>query len=425
MMNVKVDRDGNQVTINIQADKADMEVSVKNTYNNLRSQVSAKGFRPGKAPNDVIDRELGADKVQAEVVDGIVEKLYRQAIDENDLRPISNPHVDVKKIVPYTDLEIEIKVEVMPEVTLGDYKKIKESKPEVKVEDEEVDKVVASLQDRLAERKEVKGAAKEGDEVEIDFTGRKDGKEVPGAKAEKYPLVIGSDRFIPGFEKELIGLKPGDEKKFKVKFPDDYAEKSLAAQEVEFEIKLKKVSELVKPKADDEFAKNAGPFENIKSLREDVAAHLTAEKEKAADQELENKIVQQVVDQAKVDIPESMIEQEAQRLNEDIDRQLEEKGATKEDYLKETKQSAKALDKSIAEQAENRVKTALVLTEVANAEKLEVSSEELEVRMQVIAGQYQDESIQKQLQEPAVRREIASQMLAEKTVEHLVESATK
>ncbi|MEX0668238.1 MAG: trigger factor [Candidatus Saccharimonadales bacterium] len=424
-MKTTINKDGNEVTLIITADKADMELSVKNTYNKLRSSVTAKGFRPGKAPNDVIDREIGADQVQTEALDAIVEKLYKQSIEEHDLRPISNPHVSVKKFVPYTELEVEIEVGVIPEVTLGDYKKIKEKSEEVKVEDEEVNQVIASLQDRLAKREEVKRAAKEGDEVEVDFTGKKDGKEVPGAKAEGYPLVIGSDRFIPGFEKEIVGLKADDEKKFKIKFPDDYAERPLAGQEVEFEIKVNKVSKLTPPKLDDEFAKNAGPFENLASLKEDVAAHLKSEKEKNIQRELENKVVQKVVDKAKVEIPEAMIEQEVQRLNEDLEQQLQEKDASKEDYLKETKQTAEELDKSIAEQAQNRVKTALVLTEVANQEKLEVTSEELEVRMQVIAGQYQDESIQKQLQEPSVRREIASQMLAEKTVQHLVELATK
>ncbi|MEX0934320.1 MAG: trigger factor, partial [Candidatus Saccharimonadales bacterium] len=296
---------------------------------------------------------------------------------------------------------------------------------DVKVEDEEVEQVIASLQDRLAKREEVKRAAKEGDEVEINFIGKKDGKEVPGAKAEGYPLVIGSNRFIPGFEEEVAGLKAGDEKKFKVKFPNDYAEGTLAGQEVEFEIKVNKVSKLTPPKVDDEFAKNAGPFEDLTSLKEDISAHLRSEKEKNAQRQLENKVIQKVVDKAKVEIPEAMIEQEAKRLNEDLEQQLQEKGASKEDYLKETKQTAKELDESIAKQATNRVKTALVLTEVANQEKLEVTSEELEVRMQVIAGQYQDESIQKQLQEPSVRREVASQMLAEKTVQHLVDLATK
>ncbi len=424
-MNIETTRTGNEVLLTITASEQDIEPAVRSTYNNLRKSVSAKGFRQGKAPNNIIDRELGEETVQAEVIDAVATKLYRQAIDDEDIRPLGSPHVEVKKFVPYKELELEIKVEVMPEVKLGDYTKVKKAKAQVSVSDSDIDEVITSLQDRLAERKEVTRKAKEGDEVVIDFKGTKNGKPVDGATAKDYPLQLGSDRFIPGFEEKLIGCKSGDEKTFTIKFPDDYHESSLASTEVEFEVTVKKVSEIVRPELDDEFAKSAGPFESLTHLRSDIKDHLTSEKEQQQERAYNNEIVDMVVDKATLDLPQTMVEQERNRVEADFMRSITEQGVSKEDYLAQTKQSEKEHEESITKQAERRVKTALVLTEIAKAEGMEVTPDELEVRTQVLAGQYQDEKIQEELTKPEVRREIANQMLAEKTVAKLAEYAEK
>ncbi|MEX0748675.1 MAG: trigger factor [Candidatus Saccharimonadales bacterium] len=423
-MNVKVNRTKDEVVINITANTDELAPTVKSTFNRLRGSVSAKGFRPGKAPNNIIERELGAEQVQAEVIDAAAEKFYRQALVEHDIRPIANPHVDVKKFVPYTELELEVKVAVMPEVKLGDYKSISKKPPEAEVSSVEVDEVVTTIRDRLAERQEVERAAREGDEVVIDFHGRKDGADVAGAQAQDYPLLLGSNRFIPGFETELVGLKSGEEKVFKIKFPVEYGEASLAGQEVEFSIKLHKVTELIAPEVNDELAKNAGPFESLAQLRDDVTAHLKSEKEQGLQREFENTVIEAVVESAKVELPQSMLAAERERIAADFDRSLTEQGLTEDEYLKQTKQTEKQHQSALDEQAERRVKTALVLTTVADAEAIEITPEELEIRLQVLAGQYQDEKVQAELQKPEVRREIANQMLAEKTVAKLVEYAT-
>ncbi len=424
-MNIESKRTGNETILSITASKQDLEPIVRSTYNRLRESVEAKGFRPGKAPNDIIDRELGEQTVHAEIIDAAAQKFYRQAVESEDVRPINSPHVEVKKFVPHNELELEIKVEVMPEVKLGDYKKISQDKPAVEVTDDEVDNVLTSLQDRFAEREEVDRAAKEGDEVTIDFIGTRNGKPVDGAEAKDYPLQLGSNRFIPGFEEELIGLKAGDDKVFTIKFPDDYNEQSLAGTEVEFNVSVKKVSETKRPKLDDEFAGNAGPFKNLEHLKTDIHDHLKSEKEQQQERAFNNEVVDKVVDQAKVDLPQSMVDAERQRVESDFLRSLSEQGLDKDEYLKKTGQTEDKHQKEIDEQAERRVKTSLVLTEVATQEGLEVTPDELEVRAQVLAGQYQDEKIREELTKPEVRREIANQMLAEKTVEKLGGYATE
>ena len=424
-MNTTTNQTGNEVKLTITAEEADLAPTVKSVYNNLRKDVDAKGFRPGKAPNEVVERELGSDKVQLEVVNAAAEKLYRQAIQEHQINPISNPHVEVKKVVPYTELEIEVTVEVMPEVTLPDYKNTLSVEPkDNEVSDEEVEGVLNSLQERLADRDQVERAAKSGDEVALDFHGTKDGEDIPGAQETNYSLVLGSGNFIPGFEDEIIGLKAGDEKTFEIKFPDDYPEKSLAGQTVEFKVKIHSVSSVTKPELNDEFAKSAGPFESLSGLKTDVRSHLQSEKEQAASRRDENEVLRQLVDQAEVDVPESMLEREYDRVTQDVDKRLAEQGVERKDYLEQTKKSEEEFEKELKEQAVERAKTALVLTKVADTEELEVTPEEVEVQIQMLAGQYQDDKVQEELKKPEVRREISNQMLADKTVKKLIEYAT-
>lgn len=424
-MNSSIQQTGNQVTLSITAGEEDLTPTVRSVYNRLRESVSADGFRQGKAPNNIVERELGTEKVHAEVIDAAAEKLYRNAIQEHEIRPVSNPEVAVKKFTPYTELELEVTVEVMPEAKLPDYTRISKSAESTDVSEQEVNDVLESLRERLAERAEVERAAQSGDEITIDFRGTRDGEDVPGAQADDYPLILGSGRFIPGFEEEVTGLKPGDQKQFSLTFPEDYTEEELAGKQIDFEVTVKKVTEITKPEVNDEFARNAGPFQNLAGLQEDVRNHLQSEKEQGSQRRLENDIIKEVADNTEVELPDSMMEQERERVREDIQKRLSEQGLDLDSYLQQSGKTQQQHEADIEEQTKERVKTAIILTEVARAENLEVTSEELEMRMQVLAGQYQDEQMQQEMQKPEARREVANQMLAEKTVQQLVQYATE
>lgn len=422
-MNNSIQQDGHQVTLTITAEESDLTPTVRSVYNRLRESVDADGFRQGKAPNDIVDRELGAERVQSEVIDAAAEKMYRQAIEENDLRPVGNPQVSVKKFVPYSELELEITVEVMPEVKLPDYTKISKTPETAEVEEKEINDVMESLRERLSERTEVQRAAESGDEIIIDFKGTKNGEDVPGAEATDYAIILGSNQFIPGFEEELIGLKQGEQKQFGITFPEEYGEQSLAGEKVDFDVTVKKVNEIKKPELNDEFAKEAGPFENLAGLQEDVRNHLQSEKDQSTQRRFENDVITEVVKQTEVDLPESMVEQEIKRVQEDVQNRMQEQGMDEETYLEQTGKSKDDYQAEIKEQAKDRVKTAIVLTEVARKEGLEVTQEELDMRLQVLAGQYQDDQMQQQLAKPEARREVGNQLMAEKTVQQLVEYA--
>jgi trigger factor len=413
-----------EVTISATADAGDLESVVRSTYNQLRQQVKAAGFRPGKAPDNIVEKELGEQRVQAEVIEAAAAKIYERVIRENSLAPIANPHVEIKKFVPFKELQLEFKVDVIPEIKLADYTKFKIKKVEVKIDPKEVDEVIKGLQLRLAKRKEVKRAAKAGDEITLDFEGSKNQQPVPGAKAQDYNLVLGSDRFVPGFEKSLIGAKAGDQPEFDVTFPKDYPEASLQNQKVHFKTRVKKVSQLELPKVDDKFAQQVGPFKDLAKLKADITKQISLEKEQAARAQLENQILERLRKETKLSLPPKMVDEEVERLMHELKHSLEERGGNFEDYLKERKIDEAAVKSELAIEAKNRVENALLISTVAKDENIKVTPEELEIRLQLMGGQYRDPKIKAELEKAETKQRVTNQLLAEKTLQQLVQKAS-
>jgi trigger factor len=277
----------------------------------------------------------------------------------------------------------------------------------------------------MAERIEASRAAKNGDEAVIDFAGRDEkDKPVNGAEGKDYPLILGSNTFIPGFEEHLIGMKASDDKEFSITFPNDYGVAALQNKKVTFKVNLKKVQELKEPKLDDEFAKKAGPFKTLVDLKADVKKQLTAEREREAQTLRENEIIQKLVEKSSVEIPKILIDEQTERLEEEEKRNLVYRGQTWQEHLSEegvTEEEHRARHKP---DAELRVKAGLVLSEVAEREQITVQPEELEIRLQMLKGQYTDPAMQSELNKPENQREIASQLLTEKTIAKLLDYAS-
>lgn len=422
-MKIEVKQQDAKATVSATADESALTPIVRSAFNELRSNVEAKGFRKGRAPNEVVERELGSERVQSEIVEAAAQAAYRQAVSEHDLHPIDAPHVELKKFVPYTRLELVITVGVMPEIKLADYKKFSVPSQPASVADADVERVVEGLRLRAAKRREVKRSAAEGDEAIIDFEGQRDGVTVPGASGADYPAVIGSGRLVDGFEEELIGLKAGDKKEFKLTFPQNYAEPSLAGQPVTFSVTVKKINQLDLPAVDDAFASEVGPFKDLAQLKDDIKKNLKTEKEQESQRQTENEVVKNVVENSQLKIPSQLVETQSAQLRDELDRQLAARGSTREQYLKTENKTEADLDRELEGESERRLKTAMVLTEVAKAEGLKVTPEETQMRLQMLKGQYPDEKMQAELDKPEARREISNQLLAEKTVAKLVEYA--
>lgn len=420
-MQVKKTIEKTQATITISAHESDLSPLKQHVLQHFQSRVKVPGFREGKVPLALVEKNVEQTAFQSEFLEEAISQMYAQAAQEANIRPVGRPEVELKKFVPYTELEFEVKVDVIGEIKLGDYKKLKVTQPSVEISADDVKGVISSLQTRMAEKKDVDRAAKEKDQVWIDFSGV-DAKNEPvqGADGKDYPLVLGSNTFIPGFEPALIGLKAGEVKTFPVTFPKDYGVAALAGKDVTFTVTVTKVQEVVEPKVDDEFAAKVGPFKTVAELKADIKKQLKIEREQQAQREYENDIVKQLAAKSTVEIPERLIEEQIDRIETEEKQNLVYRGQTWEEHLKEEGVTPEEHREQKREAAADRVKMGLVLTAVADAENLTVTPEELEIRIQILKGQYQDAAMQSELDKPENRQDIAARLLTEKTLQKLV-----
>ncbi len=386
----------------------------------LAHGVKVPGFRAGHVPAAVVEKHVDQNMLQAEVIEETLNRLYAAAVRQEDLRPVTNPEVSIKKFVPFTELEAEMELPVVGAIKLADYKKIKLAKKEVKVEDKDIDEVIESLKQRAAARTEVTRAAKSGDQLTIDFKGTDSkGQPVNGADGNDYPLVLGSNTFIPGFEDNLIGAKPGDTRTFTVTFPKDYGVKALQNKKVTFEVSVKQVAELVAPEVDDNFAAAVGPFKSLDELKADIKKQLEMERQRETDRAFENELLEKIADKSSVELPDVLIDQQIDRIEQEEKQNLAYRGQTWEEHLKEEGVTADEHRDQKRAAAEQRVKASILLTEIAEKEGVQVSEEELQARLELLRQQYRDPAMQTELDKPEVRRDIGGRIMAEKTLEKL------
>ena len=415
------------ISLTIVAEPAEMAKYKTHILEKLAPEVKIQGFREGKAPLNVIEKNLDPQKLQAEFVEDVINHLYGDTIRQEKLRPVDNPKITMKKFVPFTTLEFEAEVSVLGKVKLANYKALKKTAKKVEVTTKDIDGVIKSLQERMATTQEVERAAKNGDKVSIDFKGSDSKKQpISGADGKDYPLVLGSDTFIPGFEKNLLGMKAGDDKTFDLTFPKDYGVKALAGSKVTFAVTLKKVEEQTLPALDDKFAASAGPFKTVKDLKASIKDELTRERQTQADQDLEAEVVKEVSAKSTLAVPEVFINDQIERLRNELKQNLTYRGLTYQEYLDREGLTEESHRKDVlAPEAEQRVRAGLVLAEIAEKEHIEVSPDELEARMQALKAQYQDAAMQAELDKPEARQDMSSRLLTEKAIRKLVEYATK
>ena len=416
------------IIVSVVADAKELAPIKDHVLNHFQGKVKVQGFRSGKVPAELLEKNIDPTNLQTEFLEEAIEQLYIAAAQQLQIRPVDRPQISIKKFVPYTTLDFEAQVEVLGPVTLPDYTKIKVTKPTVKITDEDVKGVISSLQQRAAEKKDVNRPAKESDQVWIDFTGvdAKTKEAIQGADGKDYPLALGSNTFIPGFEPELVGLSAGEEKTFTLTFPKDYGVASLQDRKVTFVVTLTKVQEVAEPKLDDAFAAKVGPFKTFAELKADVKEQLAVERQKEADRNFESELVKTISDKSKVAVPEALVKDQEERLMRDVQQNLVYRGQTmKELLLSEGKTEEEYRKDVVRPNAIERVKASLVLAEISEKEKLDVTPEELEIRMQTLKTQYKDPQMQEELNKPETRRDIASRMLTEKTVNKLTSYAAR
>jgi trigger factor len=413
------------IKLTIVGEKAELTKIKEHVLNEVaqNSRATIPGFRKGKVPIALLEKQLDPEIVQAEFLEHAVNDLYIKAADQEKLRVASQPKVEVKKFVPYDTLEFEAEVEVIGDIKLPDYKKVNVEKKKTSVTATDVNDVLKQLTLRASEKKEVTRPSKDGDEIVIDFKGidAKTKDPIAGADGKEYPLTIGSNTFIPGFEPELIGLSEGEEKSFDITFPKDYGVKNLQNKKVTFTVKVHKVNGVTEPKLDDAFAKTVGPFKTLDELKADIKKQLTLEREQEAERDYENELITKIAENTKVAIPASVIDDQVERLEQEEKQNLIYRGQTWEEHLEAEGLTEEEHREKNREPAELRVKAGLVLAEIAEKENIVIEPDELEHQVSHLKEQYSDSQMQQQLDSPEGRRDIVSRMLSQKTISRVKE----
>ena len=409
------------VQLTITAGSDELAPAKQAVLTELAKEVKLAGFRKGHAPAAMVEKVVDQQLLQNKVIDHVVNDLYTAGLEQEKLRPVAQPEVSLTKFVPFTTLEMTANVEVVGDIKLPDYKKFKVTKPVATVTDADVEAVVDDLLARDAVKTDVKRAASDGDEVTIDFAGvdYKSKEAIDGAKGEDYPLVLGSNTFIPGFEPELVGLSEGEAKTFTVTFPKDYGAVPLQNKKVEFSVTVKAVKERKLPKLDGEFAAKIGPFKTAAELRQDIRKQIGVEKERQAQQQFESELLELLGQKTQVVVPDALVEQEIDRMDEEEKRNLIYRGQTWQEHLATEGKTEEQHREGHREQALLRIKTGLALGEVAEKEGVQIAQEEFDERLAALKKQYTDEQMQAELEKPENQRDILSRLLTEKTVQRL------
>lgn len=412
-----------RVLVTVTLDASELEAAEQVALKKLSKDIKVDGFRKGHVPLAVAKKNIDPNMLSQETVENALSKGVAEAFISNELQALERPEVEVKKFVPGETLEFTAEGDVLPKVKLGDYKKLKLTKQKISVEQTDVEDTIERIRKSFAEKAETKDAAKNGDEVVIDFVGKKDDVAFEGGTGNDYPLTLGSNSFIPGFEEALIGLKPGDKKDVKLSFPKDYHAKNLAGEKVVFEVTVNKVNAVTLPEVNDEFAAKAGPFTSADELRDDIKREITAQKEREAGDKQKDDLVKQLIAKSKVSVPAVLRDDQVRSIEQDLQQNLMYQGMTLEQYF-ESKGFADrdAWVKGEAEEAaDNRIKAGLVLAELAKELKIEATADELAEHLNTYRQQYANKSeMAKRFDEPEIQREVANRLITEKTVEELV-----
>lgn len=380
-----------QVEIQILVPAAAFQKFIDAAAEELSKDLKIDGFRPGKAPRNVVEQKFGAEKILAHGVERAIKKTYVDAVTKNKLNTIGEPKITITKIAAGNDLEYKAVAAVMPEVKLSNYRKdVKTIKKPVaeKVTDEQIQKEIETIQKSRVKLVTVAREAKKDDRVEIDFEVYVDDKLIEGGAAKNHPLTIGENYFIPGFEDKLVGMKENDEKEFELDFPKDYHQKELAGKPAKFKVKMSLVQKKELPEVNDEFAKNLGNFENLAAFKKNLSEGIELEQQNKNKEKRRAEAIEKIATESQIDVPDVLVDQELEKMMAEFEQNIATMGLQLETYLENIKKSKSEITKGWEETAGKRVKAALVLKEIAKAEEIDVPSKEVEEEMNKVLAYY-------------------------------------
>lgn len=392
----------------------------------LAQSVKVPGFRQGKVPASVAAKHIDPNTLAQQSLEDAVSKAVADAFTQENIRVLDRPAVEVKKYVPNETLEFTAEADILPAVTLGNYKKLGVKSEKAVVSAKDVDEIIDRMRQNMAEKKPVKRAAKNGDVVTIDFVGKKDGVAFDGGTGTDYDLELGSNSFIPGFEEGIVGLKTGDTKSLELAFPESYHVKDLAGAAVTFDTTVKNVQEKALPEVDDAFVAKVSPGSEVKTVAElkaDIKRELTTQKERESAEKHKDALVAKLIEVSKVPVPQLLVDDQAKNIEQDMTQNLTYQNMTLENYL--SAQGFKDKDdwyaKEVVPAATKRVQAGLTLAELSKELKVEANSDELAAEVARYKDQYKNSpDMQKRFDEPEIQRELVNRLITEKTVSELV-----
>lgn len=426
MNSVLEKKENNKATFTVEIGEDKFEEAIQKTYLKNRSRFNIPGFRKGKAPRKIIEMNYGEGIFYEEALNSILPEAYENAIDELELDPVEQPVVDIEELEKGKPVVFKIEVTIKPEVKLGEYKSIEVEKVEYNVTDEDVEKELNNIQEKNARLIDISDReVKDGDILNIDFEGYIDGEQFEGGTAEDQQLEIGSEKFIPGFEEQLIGKKKEEEVEVKVNFPEDYFEESLKGKEAIFKVIINDIKEKELPELDDEFAKDVSEFDTLDEFKNSIKEKLEKEMKNKEKVEQEAKLIDKILEEAEIDLPEVMIENQIENEMGQFDYSLRMQGLSIEQYFELTNTDLEGFKEQMKPEAEKRVRTELVLEEISKIEKIEASDEDVDKELEKMAEQYQSEDVQK-FKEDMKKGDleyIKTGIIRDKTIEFLMANA--
>ena len=383
-------KEGNEgvLTVTVPAEKVNK--ALDQAFKKVVKQINVPGFRKGKVPRPIFEQRFGVEALYQDAVDILLPEAYGEAIEETEINPVAQPEVNVTQIEKGKDFIFEATVTVEPEVKLGDYKGLEIEKQETDLSDEELQESIDHSLSHLAEMvvKE-DGAVENGDTVNIDFSGSVDGEEFDGGQAEGYDLEIGSGSFIPGFEEQIEGMKTGDEKDVVVTFPEEYHAEELAGKEATFKTKVNEIKFKDVPELNDEIANELdSDAENVDEYKENLRKRLSEQKATEAENTEKEEAINKATENASIDIPEAMINTELDRMIQEFSQRIQQQGLDLQTYYQISGQNEEQLRDQMKDDAEQRVKTNLTLTAIADEENIEVSDEDIDKELEKMSEQF-------------------------------------
>ncbi len=417
----------NQIELKIEIEPKEYQDFLEKTAQKMSADAKIQGFRPGKAPYDIIKQKFGEMKIFENALDSILTHFYFEAVTKEKLEPISHPKIDIEKMVIENPLIFKATLNLIPSIKLCELDKINVKKTKIEIDNKEVDKAIETLRENQAKEVLEDKKIEKNDKADIDFTVSIDGVVIEGGQETNYPLVIGKGHMIPGFEENLMSKKKGDKVEFKLKFPEKYQNKVVANKEADFKVEIKAVYKRELPKTDDKWAQTTLQSKDLKDLKDKIKKNYESEKQRQEDRKIEMEIIEKIIKGSEIgDFSDDLIKAETHKMIEELKQNIEKQGLKFEDYIKQLGKKVEDMEKDFQGQADKRLKSSLIMKAVIDQEKIKIDDKEINSEIEMAKQMYgNDKEMIKNLESDQYKEHLRLGLLNKKVMDFLKGKCSK